>query len=299
MDLHGLMLSHMDESGIDVAVLSLIERRGIQAMRNKRAAIETAKRANDYLAEQVARNPKRFQALAALPLQDPEEASQELVRCVKELGFRGALVNGFSTIEVENSSYYYDLPMYWDFWSTVDSVGVPFYLHPRDPLPKANPVLDGHPWFLSSRYAFTIETGSHALRLMACGLFDKYPKLQIILGHLGETLPHQIWRIDHRIALMPSVGIPAKQKLDYYLRNNFYVSSSGNFCTPSLINTIQWMGVDRVMFSVDYPFESMKEAAGWFDRVDIISESDWNRIARTNAEKLLKLDVARTRSASA
>jgi len=298
LDVHGQMLDDMDATGIDITLLSL-NANGVQAIPGKQQAIDMARRANDYLAEQVAKNPKRFQALAALPLQDPDEASREMVRCVKELGFRGALVNGFSQVDSVDSAVYLDMPQYWDFWGTMESLDVPFYLHPRDPLPNATPFLDGHPWLLNSRWAFTIETSSHALRLMASGLFDKYPKLNIILGHLGETLPNTIWRIDHRIALMPPRGIPAKKKLEEYLRHNFYVTTSGNFCTTTLLNTIQSMGADRVLYAVDYPYENMREAADWFDKIDIITEDDWNKIARTNAEKLFKLNAARTTAASA
>ena len=287
-DIHGRLLGEMDAAGIQMSVLSL--KTFIQGIPERKEAIDTARRANDYLAEQVTKNPRRFQAFAALPLQDPEAAALELSRCVQQLGFRGALVNGFSQVDNPNTAVYLDEPRYLDFWATVERLDVPFYLHPRDPLPGWMPILDGHPWFETSRYAFTVETATHALRLMASGVFDRYPKLAIVLGHLGETLPNQIWRIDHRIDLMPPKGIPAKKKLGEYLRNNFYITTSGNFCTPTLLNAIQWMGAERILFSVDYPFEKMKEAADWFDRVDAISQTDWDRIARQNAVRLLKLE---------
>ncbi|MBW1802105.1 MAG: amidohydrolase family protein, partial [Deltaproteobacteria bacterium] len=139
---------------------------------------------------------------------------------------------------------------------------------------------------------FIKQPATHALRLMTCGLFDEYPKLTVILGHLGETLPNTIWRIDHRISAIPR-GIPAKKKLAEYLRNNFYTTTSGNFCTQTLINTMLVVGADRVLFSADHPFEKMSDAAGWFDRVDTISETDWVKIARGNAEKLLNLELVR------
>jgi 2,3-dihydroxybenzoate decarboxylase len=290
LNVQGQLLADMDAAGIEMSILSL-SALGIQGIPARKQAVEAAQRANDYLAEQVARNPKRFQGFAALPMQDPDAAARELARCVKELGFRGALVNGFSQVDTEHSAVYLDMPQYWDFWGTVESLDVPFYLHPRDPLPGWTPFLDGHPWFMAARLAFTIETSSHALRLMASGLFDKYPKLTIVLGHLGETIPNQIWRIDHRIAVMPPKGIPAKKKLDEYFRNNFYVTTSGNYCTPTFMNTVQWMGTDRVLFAVDFPFEKVNEAVQWFDNLDVINETDWNKIARTNAEKLFKLNT--------
>lgn len=290
LDIHGKLLADMDAYGIEMTVLSL-NSPGIQSIPGKRQAIESARRANDYLAEQVAKRPARFQGMAALPLQDPDAAAQELVRCVKQLGFKGALVNGFSQIDKEDSVFYYDLPQYWPFWATMESLNVPFYLHPRYPVENRTD-LDGHPWLRGSVWSFGIETATHALRLMASGLFDKYPRLTIVLGHLGETLPNAIWRIDHRLSNMPR-GIPAKKKLAEYLRNNFYVTTSGNFCTQTLISTIFSLGADRILFSADYPFEKISEAADWFDSLDAISETDRLKIGRTNAEKLFGMTLDR------
>jgi predicted TIM-barrel fold metal-dependent hydrolase len=291
LDIHGQLLSDMDAAGIGMTVLSL-NCPAIQGIPDKKRAVEAARRANDYLAEQVARNPKRFQAFAALPLQDPDAAAKELVRCVKELGFRGALVNSFSQIDVDDSAVYYDLPQYWDFWGTLESLDVPFYLHPRDPLPSRMTSLDGQPWLRGSVWGFTVDTATHALRLMSSGIFDKYPKLAVILGHLGETLPFLMWRIDNRISMAPR-GCPAKKPLGEYFKKNFYVTTSGQFCTQSLIDTLLWLGADRILFSVDHPFESMRVAANWFDNLDTISETDWLKMARGNAERVLKLGPAR------
>jgi 2,3-dihydroxybenzoate decarboxylase len=133
-------------------------------------------------------------------MQDPDAASAELKRSVTALGFRGALVNGFSQVGDPGKVVYYDDLAYGSFWQTVESLGVPFYLHPRDPLPGREPIYDGHPWLLGPAWAFAVETGTHALRLMASGLFDRCPNLQIVLGHLGEGLPASIWRCDHRLA---------------------------------------------------------------------------------------------------
>ena len=288
LDIEGRLLSDMDACDIEMSVLSLSSP-GIQTIAVKQQAIEVARRANDFLAEQVAKRPDRFQAFAALPLQDPDAAAEELARCVKELGFKGAMVNGFSQVDREDSIVYYDLPQYWPFWGVVESLGVPIYLHPRY-LVEERTDIQGHPWLLGSVWAFGVETATHALRLMTCGLFDKYPKLTLILGHLGETLPNAIWRIDHRVSAIPR-GIPAKKKLAEVLLNNFYTTTSGNFCTQTLINTMLVMGADRVLFSVDYPFEKMSEAAEWFDRVDTISVTDWVKIARSNAEGLLNLGL--------
>lgn len=296
LDTHGQLLADMDAGGIEMAALSL-NSPGIQAIPSKKLAIERARQANDYLAEQVAKRPDRFQALAALPLQDPDAAALELVRCVKDLGFRGALVNGFSEIEKEGSIFYYDLPQFRPFWATLESLDVPFYLHPRYPV-ETHADLSGHPWLVGAVWSFGVETATHALRLMASGLFDQYPRLTVVLGHLGEMLPAAIWRADHRIGRLPR-GIPAKKKPGEYLRNNFYVTTSGNFCTRTLLSTILCLGADRVLFSADYPFEPIQEAAEWFDGLDAISEADRLKIGRTNAEKLLKLDKPKYAAISA
>jgi gamma-resorcylate decarboxylase len=289
VDIHETRLAEMDRHGIDMMILSL-NAPAVQAVWDTPRAIELARQANDYLAEQVARNPKRFQGLAALPMQDPEAAAREMTRCVRELGFRGALVNGFSQSGVKDSALCYDLPQYWPFWATVEQLDVPFYLHPRDPLFSRQQHYEGHPWFVGPTWAFAVETSIHALRLMACGLFDRYPKLQIILGHLGEAIPYNIWRADHKLA-QDSRGMPAKRKLAEYLRENFYLTTSGNFRTPTLIDAMAEVGADRILFSADYPFEDIGEAVAWFDHASI-SETDREKIGSRNAEALFKLKGA-------
>jgi gamma-resorcylate decarboxylase len=167
-------LAEMDRGGVDLCILSLVSP-GIQAIPSISQAIATSRKANDYLAEHVAKNPKRLKGFAALPLQDPQAAAQELTRCVKELGFCGAMVMGFSQIGEADSAVYYDLPQYRAFWATVQQLDVPFYLHPRRPLPTRQQAYEGHPWFVGSPWGFAVETSIHALRLMGSGLFDDIP----------------------------------------------------------------------------------------------------------------------------
>jgi predicted TIM-barrel fold metal-dependent hydrolase len=279
-------LAEMDRGGVEICLLSLTAP-GIQAIPDVSQAISMSRRANDHLAEHIAKYPNRLKGFAALPLQDPQAAAQELTRCVKELGFCGALVNGFSQIGDADSAVYYDLPQYRSFWATVQQLDVPFYLHPREPLPSRRQAYEGHPWLVASTWGFAAETSIHALRLMGSGLFDEYPKLKLILGHLGEGLPFSIWRVDHRIA---KTGVRPKAKLPIgdYLRQNFYITTSGNFRTPALSDVILEVGADRVLYSVDYPYEDMAEAASWFDQA-AISETDRRKIAGSNARKLFHL----------
>jgi 2,3-dihydroxybenzoate decarboxylase len=288
LDIQDRRLRLMDQHGIEVMILSL-NAPAVQAIPDPPHANEVARRANDFLAKEIAKRPQRFQAFAALAMQDPELASRELERCVKELNFKGALVNGFSQIGDENTIAYYDLPQYWPFWATVEALGVPFYLHPRNPLPIHAKIYEGHPWLLGPAWAFGQETAVHALRLMGCGVFDKHPRLRIILGHMGEGLPYSMWRIDnHNAWVNTPPSYSAKKKIAEYFENNFYLTTSGNFRTQTLVNAILELGSERILFSTDWPFENVDHAADWFDSASI-SENDRLKIGRTNAAQLFGL----------
>jgi predicted TIM-barrel fold metal-dependent hydrolase len=286
LDLGAGRLADMDRGGLELCVLSLTAP-GVQAVPDTSRAIALARRSNDYLAENIAKNPKRLKGFAALPMQDPQAAAQELKRCVRELGFCGALVNGFSQVGTADSAVFYDLPQYRSFWATVQDLDVPFYLHPRLPLETRQQAYEGYSWLAGSPWGFAVETSIHALRLMGSGLFDEYPKLKIILGHLGETIPFGIWRVDNRIRRM-RLTLKAQRSLGSYLRENFYVTTSGNFCTQALTDVILEIGADRVLFSVDYPFEDVVEAQTWLDHC-AISDADRTKIAHANARQLFRL----------
>jgi len=289
LDIHERRLREMDQHGIEMMILSL-NAPAIQAIPDAARADEVARKANDYLAEQVHWRPDRFQGLAALPMQDPERAAAELERCVRDLGFRGALVNGFS--DLADSTLYYDLPQYRPFWAQVERLDVPFYLHPRNPLPRDAQIYEGHSWLLGPTWAFAQETAVHALRLMGSGLFDDHPRLKIILGHLGEGLPYGMWRVDHCNGWVPGRHkYPARRKIADYFYANFYVTTSGNFHTQTLLAAMLELGADRVLFSIDWPFENVSHAAEWFDATPI-SEADRLKIGRTNALKLFRLPEA-------
>jgi 2,3-dihydroxybenzoate decarboxylase len=289
LDIHDRRLKEMDATGIEIAILSL-NSNAVQGIPDVTRAIEVARKANDALAAEVARRPRRpdrFAALAALPMQDPAAASAELVRCVRDLKFKGALVNGFSQVGDADTAVYYDLPQYRPFWAEVERLGVPFYLHPRDQLPSRRQSYDGHPWLVGSPWGFAEETALHALRLMGSGLFDAHPKLQIVLGHLGERIPFDLWRLDHRLTQVPDR--PCERPMGDYFRTNFHISTSGHFSTPSLIQAIMTLGADRILFAVDYPFEDNMQGARWFDNADI-AENDRRKIGRDNAVRLFGLN---------
>ena len=290
IDIQERRLREMDDNGMEMMILSL-NAPAIQAIPNRAKAIEMAKRANDFLAEQVALRPNRFQGFAALPMQDPDAATQELERCMKDFGFRGALVNGFSQIDTPENVVYYDAPQYEGFWAKAEQLDAPFYLHPRNPIQSWAQIYNGHPWLMGPTWAFAQETAVHALRLMASGLFDRHPGLKIVLGHLGEGLPFNMWRVDNRNGWVKAPkSYPAKKPLAEYFQQNFWLTTSGNFRTQTLIDAMMEIGADRILFSTDWPFENVDHACTWFDATSI-SEADRLKIGRTNAVDLFKLKI--------
>ena len=288
LDFHDQRLRLMDASGVEIMIASL-NAPAIQGIANAGRAAEVARHANNVLADEVAKRPDRFVGIAALPMQDPELAIDELQRAIRDLGFKGALVNGYSQVQDFDKPIHYDLPQYRPFWRALGELDVPFYLHPRPPMPGVSPLYEGHPWLFGPTWSFAAETGLHALRLIGSGLFDELPKLKIILGHLGEGLPFYIWRIDNRNNWMKAPHkYAARKPVADYFRSNFYITTSGHFSTPALIDSIAEIGAGRVMYSVDYPFEDFSDAADWFDHAEI-SEEDRRAIGRTNAMRLFKL----------
>jgi predicted TIM-barrel fold metal-dependent hydrolase len=288
LDIQERRLREMDAHGMEMMLLSL-NAPAVQAIPSAAKANETAVRANDFLSEQVARRPDRFQGFAALPMQDPDLAARELERCVRHFGFKGALVNGFSQVDSPENVVYLDDPRYAGFWALVEQLDVPFYLHPRNPIQSWSQIYQGHPWLLGPTWAFAQETAVHALRLMASGLFDRHPGLKIVLGHLGEGVPYNIWRVDNRNAWVQAPkGYPAMRPLGDYFRENFWLTTSGNFRTQTLVDAMSEVGSDRILFSTDWPFENVDHAAQWFDAASI-SEADRRKIGRDNAIALFKL----------
>ena len=289
LDLGARRLGNMDETGIEFALLSL-NAPGVQGILDTAEAARVAKKGNDAIAEAMVRHPDRYGGLAALPMQDPDAASAELTRCVRELGFKGAMVNGFTQKDVPDSAIYYDIPEYRTFWATVAELDVPFYLHPRMQIPSRAQNYAGHPWLMSAPWGFAVETSIHSLRLCGSGLFDDYPNLKIIIGHLGEFIPHGLWRIDARMRFSPR-GYRGNRSLGEYFLDHFVVTTSGFFNDPAFRNTLDVMGTDRVLFCADYPFESMQDAADWYDSTPEVSAEDRIRVGRTNAIELFGLDL--------
>jgi 2,3-dihydroxybenzoate decarboxylase len=257
-----LRLEQMDAAGIDFQILSLFDP-GVQEEADVARAIDLARRANDDLAETVHGTPNRFGGFATLATQDPDAAAAELERAVTELGLVGALINGHS------QGRYLDDPAYLGLFGCAEAMEAPIYLHPTTPHPA---VMDA--WFAPytadglhlASWGFAAETGTHVLRLIYSGLFDRFPRLQMIIGHLGEMLPYAAYRVDRYYGLGGDGSRARLQRLpSEYLRSNFHVTTSGNFCPPAFACTLEVMGADRVMFSVDYPMDDNQAGAQFLE----------------------------------
>ena len=290
LDLDDVRLGHMDEAGIELAVLSL-NAPGVQGILDADEALAVAQKGNDRAAAAIAAYPKRYSAFAALPMHDPEVAAAELARCVNELGFRGCMVNGFQQVGDPDNIQYYDQPEYFPFWETVANLDVPFYLHPRMQVPSQARNCEGHPWLMSAPWGFAVETSIHALRLCGSGLFDEFPNLRICLGHLGEGIPFGLWRIDARMRFSPR-GYRGKRPLGDYFREHFHITVSGNYDDAPFRCTLDVLDAGRVYYSADYPFERMQDASDWFDNTSVIADDVRADIGLRNAMRLLKLGDA-------
>lgn len=278
----------MDRAKIQYAILSL-NSPGIQAEANRDQAIRQAKLANDELKAITAKYPQRLGGFAALPMQDPKAAADELERCIKQLGFHGALVNSFSNIGDEQTVSYLDEPQFFPFWERVQDLDVPLYLHPRNPPLSQQLMFRNHPELLAATWAFLVETSTHALRLITSGLFDRFPRLQICLGHLGEALPFYAWRVS-TVYKQKVPNSTLNKTISDYLSSNFHYTTSGFFNTPALVSAMQQVGSDRVLFSSDHPWMDMTDGGDWFDKAEL-NEPDRLKIGRSNAVKLFKLNL--------
>jgi len=287
-----LCLREMDLAGIEFCVMSLTSP-GVQSVTNKSEATELARDANDYAANFINKAPDRFSAFAAVALQDPKGAADELERAVSDLGFKGAPINGYSNVGAGEAVLYLDEQPVWQFWERVSQLNVPVYLHPREPLASQTRAIRGYPELVGSAWAFTYETASHAIRLMLSGLLDAFPNLQIILGHLGEGLPYLLPRMQHRLDEQREGerGAKARRRASYYFRNNFWLTTSGHYHSQPLLEAVHQIGEDRILFAVDYPYEQMTSAGRWFDEI-LIANDLKVKIGRENANALLNLSLS-------
>ncbi|EJC61078.1 hypothetical protein QWA_16691 [Alcaligenes faecalis subsp. faecalis NCIB 8687] len=279
-DFDAQRLEVMDRAGIEYVVLSQTGP-GVQVEKDVSVAIARARQNNDFLAQQIAHHPDRLGGFATLPMQDPAAAAQELTRAVQDLGLKGALVNGHT------HGVYYDSREYDAFWETVQKLDVPFYLHPFDAyeMPHA---YSGHPELMGATWGWGVETGTHALRMLFGGVFDRCPEVKLVLGHMGEGLPFQRWRYDSRFAVYRH-GVTLKRKPSEYIGSNILITTSGVCSAPTLMGAIGEMGAEAVLFSVDYPYESTELAADFIESAPM-DDKTRELVCYGNAARLFKLD---------
>lgn len=271
----------MDDAGIDVQVVS----HGSPATQLLTAdvGIPMSRRVNDRLHAAINAFPGRFAAFAVLPTADTSAAADELERAVAQLGFKGAMIHGLA------NGLFLDDMRFWPIFERAERLDVPIYLHPSVPHPAVveayyKEYVEAFPTVVRAAWGFTVETATHALRLVLSGIFDAHPNLKIILGHLGETLPFLIWRIDQALARPGQKTIHFRE----IFIHNFYVTTSGFFSTPALSCCIAEMGADRILFAVDYPYVENNSGVAWL-REAPIAEGDRAKIASGNAQRLLRV----------
>ncbi|MDB5727035.1 MAG: amidohydrolase family protein [Noviherbaspirillum sp.] len=282
-DLDQVRLQHMDESGIDRQVIALTSP-GVQIM-DTDTAVSFAKVANDELAEGVRRHPDRFTGMIAIAPQNPAEAAKEIERGLK-LGLTGVIINSHTHGE------YLSDKKFWDIFEAAEANDTPIYLHPNTPprnmiQPFLEVGLDG------AIFGFGVETGLHALRIITAGVFDRFPKLQMVIGHMGEALPFWSYRLDYmhqatvksnRYETMRAL----KKKPSDYLKENFYITNSGVAWEPAIKFTQENFGADRVLYAMDYPYQYAPEEVTFLDNMKMSAE-DKKKFFQTNAEKVFNL----------
>ena len=279
-DLGDERLRHMDAAGVDMQVLSFGSP-GPQAFARD-VAIPMARDANERLEAAISAHPDRFAGFAALPTADPEEAARELERTVKQLGFKGAMIHG------HQQGSFLDDRKYWPIFECAEALDVPIYLHPTVPHPDVvNAYFSGYEELRGSPWGFAIDTSCHFLRIMFAGVFDAYPRLKIILGHLGEGLPFAMHRLDDHSA--PAAARRGLKKTPLqYIKDNLVVTTSGNWYEPAFVCTLLALGADAILWAVDWPYEANGVGMAFFDKLSL-NDIDKAKIAHRNAEKLLRL----------
>lgn len=271
-----MRLKDMDENGIDMQVLSW---RNIGCSEFEVSdGIKWAKKINNTLADVVDKYPDRFAAFCNIPWQAPDEAVKELERAVKDLNLKGIKID--STVKGE----YLDEKKFWPIFQKAEELDMPIFLHP-DEMPadmiKPYQVYGG---LAGASWGYAAESSLHAIRLVYSGLFDEFPRLKLMLGHMGEGVPYWLWRLDSK-----GGSTRLKKKPSAYIKENFYINTSGMFFHPALICSYMALGVDHVLFATDFPSESNKLAVEFMDTAPMLSESDKEKICQLNAEKLFKL----------
>ena len=280
LDIGAARIAKMDADGIDLAVLSITSP-GVQVF-DAALARGLATDANDHLIEAIRNHPTRFAGLAAVAPQSPDAAARELER-TKAAGLKGFLINSNTHGE------YLDAPKFAPIFEAAQALDMPLYLHPREPGPDSvGPYLDYGLYFAG--WGFAAETALHAMRLIMSGLFDRYPKVRVVLGHMGEGLPFWLDRIDNRykVQLLAGVNKPLKRLPSDYVRQNFDITTSGMMSGPPLRLAIDTLGIDKIQFAGDYPYEDVHAGVAFLESAKITPD-ERRAIFETNAVRYWKL----------
>jgi len=280
-DLGEKRLAIMDQNRIDFSVLSLAGP-GLQVEKDAAVALKKSKSVNDFLAAQIQKRPARFGGFAHLAMQNPAAAADELERCMHDLGFQGAMING------QTNGEYLDLDKYSVFWERAAALEAPIYLHPGNPIDHPA-VYGGHSELWGPVCSWAFETAAHALRLVFAGVFERYPKARLVLGHMGETLPISLWRFDSRWPISHRGSMTLAEPPSFYIKRNIAITTSGVCSDVSLRCALDAMGGSNVMFSVDYPFEKTEVAAQFMDNAKV-AEAERINVASGNAKRILRLE---------
>ncbi|RDH30585.1 hypothetical protein BDQ94DRAFT_181216 [Aspergillus welwitschiae] len=294
-----------DQNGIGYSILSLTVP-GVQGITDKDKAEKRARDVNNYIHDQIKGHRDRLGAFAALSMHDPRQAGHELRRCVKELGFHGALLNDIQhTGEGDDDQpLFYDQPDYDEFWRVAVELDVPVYLHPAAPLRDTliyKQSYKDRKYLVGPPQSYCNGVALHLMGIIVNGVFDRFPNLKVIVGHMGERIPFDFWRMDHWVKgvtrpLAEKNGDTVCQKEPlYYFKRNIYITTSGHFSTQNLRYLYEWLGDERMMFSVDFPYERMEHGCQWYDDdAEKIKEAlggrdGYLRVGRDNARRLFKL----------
>ncbi|KAF4625649.1 hypothetical protein G7Y89_g12518 [Cudoniella acicularis] len=291
LDIHGTRLQQMDENGVDFMVLSFVSP-GCQGITDPVQAEALATLANNKLEEEVMKNPKRFAAFAAVSMHDPAQAAEELRRCMTKMkGFVGVLLNDFQSAGTDgNEMIFFDQPKYDPFWKAANDLEAPVYLHPRVSTPLIREQMwKGRPWLDFSALGYADRLNMHILGIITNGILDRFPKVKLIFGHMGEHIPYDIYRIDHKLdrARFPNMPMRKDKLVRDYFGDQVFITTSGHFSTPALICAMGEVGSQSIMFSIDYPFESIPNGCVWWDEYVSINHHDLVNIGRNNALKVL------------
>lgn len=281
MDLGEGRLRMLDAAGIDMQVLSLVVP-GLERVPSS-DAIPLARDINDELAAAVHRHPTRLAGFAALPTLDPQAAANELERAIRTLGLKGAMIHGHP------EGTFFDDQDYWEIFARAEALDAPLYLHPAPPMAGTLKAYEGRPELIGPLWSFTVDAATQALRLIVSGVFDHFPRLTIILGHLGETLPYLLGRLDSRWQFYASEKRLSKKPSEY-VRDNILVTTSGIFYNPALVCACMALGAERVLFAVDTPFEPNQAATAFIEAAPL-NETEKQQICFSNAERLLRLQA--------